>query len=74
MSAPQSYLVIGGSGFLGRTIVQALLKRGEKVVATLDIVQRYHDVPHFTGDITDGAFVSDVLQKARITSGPSLAF
>lgn len=65
MSSSQSYLVIGGSGFLGRKIVEALIARGEKQVATLDIAQRYHDVPHYTGDITDRDFVQDVLQKVR---------
>ncbi|KIO27875.1 hypothetical protein M407DRAFT_188207 [Tulasnella calospora MUT 4182] len=66
-TGPQTYLVIGGSGFLGRSIVEALLKRGEKSVATLDLVQRYHDVPHYSGDITDGEFVGDVLRKSGTT-------
>ncbi|KAF8895449.1 C-3 sterol dehydrogenase [Infundibulicybe gibba] len=46
------YLVIGGSGFLGRHIVQQLLDRGD-TVAVFDIVQRYHDVPFYSGDISD---------------------
>ncbi|KAG8891470.1 erg26, C-3 sterol dehydrogenase, partial [Tulasnella sp. 403] len=65
---PQSYLVIGGSGFLGRHVVEGLLKRGEKNVSTFDIVQRYHDVPHYTGDITDGEQLGEVLRKAQVTT------
>ncbi|KAG8873674.1 erg26, C-3 sterol dehydrogenase [Tulasnella sp. 331] len=68
MSTSESYLIIGGSGFLGRSIVEALVKRGEKNVATLDIVQRYHDVPHYTGDITDAAKVREVLKTAHTTT------
>ncbi|KAG8997593.1 erg26, C-3 sterol dehydrogenase [Tulasnella sp. JGI-2019a] len=68
MSTSESYLIIGGSGFLGRSIVEALVKRGEKNVATLDIVQRYHDVPHYTGNITDSAKVREVLKTARTTT------
>lgn len=37
------YLVIGGCGFLGRHIVDALLGRGETNVAVFDIVQRHFD-------------------------------
>lgn len=37
------YLVVGGCGFLGRHIVEALLGRGETNVAVFDIVQRHFD-------------------------------
>lgn len=39
----ESYLVIGGCGFLGRHIVEALVGRGEKNVSVFDIVQRHFD-------------------------------
>ena len=56
------YLVIGGSGFLGRHIVEALLNRGD-AVAVLDIVQRYHDVPFYSADISDQSQVEAALKK-----------
>ncbi|KAJ7095924.1 C-3 sterol dehydrogenase [Mycena belliarum] len=60
------YLVIGGSGFVGRHIVQQLVARGD-TVAVLDLVQRYHDVPFYPADITDQAQVAAALR----TSGTS---
>jgi sterol-4alpha-carboxylate 3-dehydrogenase (decarboxylating) len=59
------YLVIGGSGFLGRHIVDALLARGD-AVSIFDIVQRYHDVPFYTGDISEEDSISEALQKVRV--------
>ena len=64
----ESYLVIGGSGFLGRHIVEALVARGDKNVSTFDLVQRYHDVPHYSGDITSIESVSNALQKVGVYS------
>ena len=43
MPAGESYLVVGGCGFLGRHIVEQLLARGETEVAVFDIVQRHFD-------------------------------
>nr|GAT58798.1 C-3 sterol dehydrogenase [Mycena chlorophos] len=63
---PDVFLVIGGSGFLGRHIVQQLVDRGD-VVNVLDIVQRYDDVPFFPADITDQAQVAAVLRKTGTT-------
>lgn len=40
---PESYLVVGGCGFLGRHIVEQLLERGESQVSVFDIVQRHFD-------------------------------
>ncbi|KAJ7794153.1 C-3 sterol dehydrogenase [Mycena olivaceomarginata] len=63
---PDIYLVIGGSGFVGRHIVQQLLDRGD-TVSVLDLVQRYHDVPFYHADITDQAQVAEVLRKTGTT-------
>lgn len=43
MPVGESYLVVGGCGFLGRHIVEQLLERGEQSVAVFDIVQRHFD-------------------------------
>lgn len=56
------YLVIGGSGFLGRHVVNALLARGD-TVSIFDIVQRYHDVPCYIGDITEQDSISEALSQ-----------
>ena len=61
----ENYIVIGGSGFLGRHIVEALLKRGD-TVSVLDIVQRYHDTPFYLADISVQSQVEDAFQKARL--------
>jgi sterol-4alpha-carboxylate 3-dehydrogenase (decarboxylating) len=56
------YLVIGGSGFLGRHIVDQLRARGDNV-SVFDIVQRYHDVPFYAGDITSVESLSKALRQ-----------
>lgn len=63
MSAEKdNYIVIGGSGFLGRHVVEALLKRGD-TVSVLDIVQRYHDVQFYPADISVQSQVEDAFRK-----------
>ena len=65
MSSQQSYLVIGGCGFLGRHIVEALLARGDLQVSVFDLEQRHFDtnVQFFTGDIRDEVAVGNAIQK-----------
>uniref|UniRef100_A0A0W0EV51 3-beta hydroxysteroid dehydrogenase/isomerase domain-containing protein n=1 Tax=Moniliophthora roreri TaxID=221103 RepID=A0A0W0EV51_MONRR len=65
-STKDIYLVIGGSGFVGRHIVQQLLDRGD-TVSVLDIVQRYHDVPFYSADISDQEQVASALRRSGAT-------
>jgi NAD(P)-dependent dehydrogenase (short-subunit alcohol dehydrogenase family) len=58
----ESYLVIGGSGLLGRHIVETLLARGDNV-SVLDLVQRYDDVPFFSGDVVEDGIVLSAIRK-----------
>ena len=62
-STPEVVLVVGGSGLLGRHIVEELKNRGDSV-AVLDIVQRYDDVPFYNGDVTDEQQALSAMQKA----------
>ncbi|KAJ2392882.1 hypothetical protein GGI05_002561, partial [Coemansia sp. RSA 2603] len=68
----QIYLVIGGEGFLGRAIVEALVSRREKsgsndIVRVLDLRRNFEDsrVEFYQGDITK---TSDV-EKALTANG-----
>ncbi|KAJ3899779.1 hypothetical protein F5879DRAFT_975545 [Lentinula edodes] len=63
---PDVYLVIGGSGLLGRHIAKQLQDRGDNV-SVLDIVQRYDDIPFYHGDISDEAAVLFVLKQCGAT-------
>ncbi|KAJ7505379.1 C-3 sterol dehydrogenase [Mycena galericulata] len=63
---PDIYMVVGGSGFVGRHIVQQLVDRGDNV-SVLDLVQRYHDVPFYSADITDQAQVAAALRSSGTT-------
>ena len=64
MSILETSLVIGGCGFLGRHIVEALVARGIPV-AVFDLVQRHFDtnIQFFTGDIADEEAVSNAIRK-----------
>lgn len=68
----ERYLVLGGSGFLGSYIVDALVARGEPHVFVFDL----HEPPayyknaragYFTGDICDADRVVGVLDETRAT-------
>jgi len=55
------YLVVGGSGLLGRHIAERLRDRGD-TVAVLDIVQRHDDIPFYNANICEEDTILDVLK------------
>lgn len=66
--ARKMYLVTGGSGYFGETLVQRLLARGEEV-GVLDLNPPSFDHPRmrvFIGDIRDKAIVAQAVANARI--------
>ncbi|KIJ55132.1 hypothetical protein M422DRAFT_73219 [Sphaerobolus stellatus SS14] len=65
MSVLEPCLVIGGCGFLGRHIVEALVARGIPV-AVFDLVQRHFDtnIQFFTGDISDEVALANAIRKS----------
>ncbi|CAG8778271.1 20022_t:CDS:2 [Gigaspora margarita] len=65
-----NYLVIGGEGFLGRWVVEMLLKRGEKNVSVFDIAQRYFDkeVTYYEGNLSNYNDIDDAIRKSNATS------
>jgi len=64
-SPKESYLVIGGCGFLGRHIVERLVARGDAAVAVFDLVQRHHDknIQFFTGDLCELEDLSNAIRQ-----------
>ncbi|KAJ6611105.1 hypothetical protein B0H10DRAFT_1919025 [Mycena sp. CBHHK59/15] len=80
MSAPtpaESYLVVGGGSFLGRTIVDLLVERGDAHVSIFDgqplsaeqtaLLPQGTTVPVFVGDITDADAVSNIVKTSGAT-------
>lgn len=71
--AGERYLVIGGAGFLGSHIVEALLARKEPNVAVYDLNNppegdALEGATYFLGDILDENNLLDVLNKVRALS------
>jgi hypothetical protein len=71
--AEERYLVIGGAGFLGSHIVEALLARKEPHVAVYDLNNppegdALEGTTYFLGDILDESNLLDVLNKVRTLS------
>ncbi|KAA1476542.1 putative sterol dehydrogenase [Dentipellis sp. KUC8613] len=70
---PESYLVVGGAGFVGSYIAQALVDRGEEHVAVYD--SRVPDprdliksVVYYCGDICDEGKLVEVLNETAVTT------
>ncbi|CAG8687509.1 7628_t:CDS:2, partial [Scutellospora calospora] len=61
---------IGVEGFVGRWIVEMLIKRGEKNIAVFDIVQRYFDkeLTHYTGDLSNYNDINEAIRRSNATS------
>lgn len=72
-----SYLVIGGCGFLGKHVVDALLNRGEPDVAVFDLKTRDPDprAHYFAGDLTNLQQLEHAIQEVLYTLPlPRLSF
>ncbi|KAJ3533154.1 hypothetical protein NMY22_g7447 [Coprinellus aureogranulatus] len=72
MQDAQSYLVLGGNGFVGSHIVQRLLARGEKLVAVYSRSKPparkvVEGVEYYTGGITDQRRLVEVMLECRAT-------
>ncbi|KAF8520590.1 erg26p [Hysterangium stoloniferum] len=65
-SDPRPFLVIGGGGFLGGHILQALLARGD-IVHAFDIVKKELDpkVTFFVGDLTSAESLGKAIQESN---------
>lgn len=66
----EQYLVLGGSGFLGSHIVEALVARGEKNVIVYDMSMplegdAFDGVTYIKGDVSDEEHLYEVLQEVR---------
>jgi 3-beta hydroxysteroid dehydrogenase/isomerase family len=73
MPEHENYVVIGGSGFLGSYIVQALVDRAEPSVAVYDLslpsVKDIIDGPtYYAGDILDENKLTGFLKEVRNAS------
>ena len=67
-----SIAVIGGAGYIGSHAVQALIKKGDRVVVIDNLLTGHKEAVHkeaqfYEGDIRDKAFLLDVFEKEEIT-------
>ena len=69
-SAPthELHFVIGGAGFLGSHILEALVARGETAVASFDIrepTERVPNVHYYEGDLTQAESLTKAITDAQ---------
>lgn len=68
-----SILVTGGAGYIGSVTVEALRRRGQKVVVIDNLVYGHHNavdasVPFYEGDIGDKEIVSRIIAEHSVTA------
>lgn len=67
-----SIAVLGGAGYIGSHTVQALIKKGERVVVIDNLLTGHQEAVHsdavfYKGDIRDKDFMLSVFKKEKIT-------
>ncbi|CAG8497419.1 9413_t:CDS:2 [Paraglomus brasilianum] len=61
------YLIIGGDGFLGRWIIELLLRRDEPNIFVFDLRSHFDDVKYFIGDLTKYEDINNAIKRGRIS-------
>ncbi|KAG9291449.1 hypothetical protein G9A89_021868 [Geosiphon pyriformis] len=72
----ENYLIIGGNGFLGRWIVNLLLRRlsstssAEITISVFDLYRNYYDssVTYYKGDLSNYTEISKAIQTSQATT------